>query len=225
VPVIDGNVYRVLSRLSGIRHPVNNSKAYSVFHKKAARLMDRTHPGEHNQAIMELGALVCLPTRPDCPQCPLSVACFALARGLTGELPVRDNKIAVKCRYFHYLIIEAGVYVYLNHRVEADIWKGLYDFPFIETTGPVDPEHFIPGEEWRKFFGNSAVAVTHISRPIKHRLTHRLITARFYHIRTDKAFSFRKDNYIRTDKNKLPDYPLPKLIENYLLEEGWIAER
>ena len=218
IPVIDANVYRVISRLSGIRYPVNNSRSYGLYLKHAAGFMDREHPGEHNQALMELGALICIPSKPYCTLCPLSGFCYAYARGLTDQLPVREKKTIVRNRYFHYFIISDGRYILLNKRVKEDIWKGLYDFPLAETAGPVDPVKIIRGDTWKKIFGENPVHVIRISRPVKHRLTHQLITARFYHIRTAGDVSFRKHGLVSTDKNNFNRYPLPRLIEKYLAD-------
>lgn len=218
VPVLDANAYRVISRLSGIRFPVNHSRSYILFRDQAAKIMDRQHPAEHNQAIMELGALVCVPSCPQCLSCPVSGDCYAFAHGLTDQLPVREKKISLRKRYFYYFIITEGRYVYLNHRGKADIWKGLYDFPMEESARPVDPEKITGRETWRKLFSDDPVKVSLISSPIKHRLTHQLITAVFFHIVREGNAPIRQEGLIRTDKNKVMQYPLPKLVENYLGE-------
>lgn len=218
VPVLDANVYRVLSRLKGISHPVNNHSAYSHYRDEAAAIINKECPGEHNQAIMELGALICISSRPDCIACPLAGSCVANASGLTGQLPVRVKNASVRNRYFHYFIITSERYIYLNHRNQADIWKGLYDFPMEETTVAVDPEKIIQGGLLGKLFGDCPVEVLRISQPVKHRLTHQLITARFYHIRTGKNALLPGDGLVRTDKKSLTRYPMPRLIEKYLAE-------
>ncbi|MDR1380160.1 MAG: A/G-specific adenine glycosylase [Tannerella sp.] len=139
-PVIDGNVYRVLGRLFGVATPVDTGKGKKEYRELAALLMPPGQARPHNQAIMEFGALQCVPQNPDCSRCPLSAGCLAHASGNPQQYPVKQNRTKSRNRYLHYFFITCGSHTYLHHRTEKDIWQGLYEFPLIETDAPANPE-------------------------------------------------------------------------------------
>jgi len=105
-PVVDGNVYRVLSRLFGIDTPIDSGKGVKQFARLAQDFLDLSQPGLHNQALMEFGALQCVPASPDCKSCPLSMDCRAFESGMVSSLPVKTQKVKVKERFFNYLVVE-----------------------------------------------------------------------------------------------------------------------
>ena len=105
VPVVDGNVLRVLARFYGIDEPVNTAKGKRIFEERAAGILDRANPGIHNQAVMELGALVCVPRNPRCNECPLEKECVARARGIIDLLPLKSDKKMQRNRYFNYIFL------------------------------------------------------------------------------------------------------------------------
>ena len=137
-PVIDGNVFRVLSRIFGIDQPINSPAGKKIFAEKASRLMsvavsEKISPGEYNQALMEFGALQCVPRQPDCLSCPLAKHCTAKAQGLQGDLPVKIQLLKKKDRYLNYLILEYSGKIWMKKREAGDVWQGLFDFFLLET--------------------------------------------------------------------------------------------
>ncbi|MCU0371008.1 MAG: A/G-specific adenine glycosylase, partial [Bacteroidales bacterium] len=136
-PVVDGNVLRVMARYAGIREPVNTTTAKKKVREILAGMIDPLKPGIFNQAVMELGAVICKPRQPLCGQCPVIQDCYAFRNKLTAELPVIKKVKDLSLRYFNYLVIlnRQGKYNYtwLKKRTGNDIWKNLYDFPLIET--------------------------------------------------------------------------------------------
>lgn len=212
--VVDGNVHRVLSRLFGIEEAPGNYRNSSRILQEAEKLLDREDPGTHNQAIMELGALVCTPAQPDCPSCPLQDLCHAHKNDRTAELPVRSRPVSRRIRYFHYLVISNGHGIWLGSRKSKDIWQGLYEFPLIETARAVSTESLIKTEAWSAFLGRPGIKPSKVSGPVKHVLSHQEILASFYQICMDRSFSL--SGFEKVGATELDRYPVPKLIGNYL---------
>ena len=136
--VVDGNVYRVLSRLFDLAEPIDATAGKRAFACLAQSQLDAAHPGRYNQAIMDFGAIQCTPASPRCEACPLSESCLALAAGTVADRPVKRGKTRVRDRWFNYLHVASGDRVLLHRREGRDIWQGLYEFPLIETDAPVD---------------------------------------------------------------------------------------
>ena len=139
-PVLDGNVYRVLSRLFNVELEINTSKSRKSFLKLAKTLMGEQPPGDFNQAVMEFGALHCTPKNPPCNSCVLNSQCKAMKNNAVNLRPVIKKKKAVKHRYFNYFFIHDGKHAIIKKRVEKDIWAGLYDFPLLESTKLLDKD-------------------------------------------------------------------------------------
>ena len=216
--VVDGNVYRILSRLYDIDTPINKTEGVALFAALAEDLLDRNHPGRHNQALMEFGALHCIPQHPDCPSCPLQASCLALARHTVGQRPVKEKKTAVRTRYFHYLVFITPKHeVMLRKREDNDIWKNLYDFPCIESDRPLTVEEIVQSETFQDFTEKQDFVIQRTSPSITHKLTHQTLIATFIEI---KIHTFRSliqtKKLLLTPENELGSFPVPKLIENYL---------
>lgn len=125
--VVDGNVYRVLSRWMGIDMPVDSVKGKNYFRELAEELLVKEDPALYNQAIMDFGALQCTPSSPSCMFCPLSDSCVALQKGWVDRLPVKQHKTKVSERFFTYLFIISGDFTFIHKRTGDDIWKNLYE--------------------------------------------------------------------------------------------------
>lgn len=212
--VVDGNVFRVLSRYLGISTPVNSVAAKKEFNDAAFLLMGKHSPHDFNQAIMEFGALQCKPANPSCGSCPLNGSCFAFAKNKVGLLPVKGKKIVIRKRYFNYLCIHHGESIELRKRTGKDIWKNLHDFPMIETGKRISTEKLLQMEEWKKHFSKNKVQLFSESKTIKHQLTHQTIFAKFFGIRVSSALSFNGSKSVK--KKNLNKFAVPRLIENYL---------
>lgn len=214
--VVDGNVYRVLSRLFDIDLPIDGTQAKKDFALLADELLDRREPGLHNQAIMELGALQCVPRHPDCGTCPLSGKCLAFAAGRerVEALPVKSPKTAVKPRYFNYFRIHCGGKILLSRREEKDIWQNLYEFPLIETPAPVEYAVLREGDPYRELFagGERVLGVTDMP---PHVLSHRVIHARFYEVEVS-ALTPKMERYLQVEERAVGDYAVSRLTDSYL---------
>ncbi len=184
--VVDGNVYRVLSRRFDLDVPVDSAPGRKLFAELAASLLDTTRPGLYNQAVMELGALQCVPRSPDCAACPLSDGCLAYARGTVAERPVKRPRRESVRRYFNYLHIRCGGRTLIVRRSGRDIWRGLYEFPLVETTEAVDFAALQRTERWRELFGDFSGfrLLDRVGMP-PHVLSHRVIHAVFYRLEAD----------------------------------------
>ena len=215
--VIDGNVLRFLSRFFGIEESIDQSKGKKIIEQLASQWMDRKHPGTYNQALMEFGALQCVPRNPDCRVCPLKTGCAAFARRMTNVLPVRSKSMAVRQRYFNYLVIlknekrKAGK-IWLRKRTDKDIWKNLYDFPLIESKGTLSEKKITSTPEWKKLFKRQTSPIMKAG-PFKHVLTHQVINATFYVIQYSQETSLP---FLEISIKSLEKYPMPRLIEKFV---------
>lgn len=200
--VVDGNVYRLLSRCFDIDIPIDSTAGKKYFQKLADSLLDPSNPGEHNQAIMELGALVCSPS-PDCSRCPLQNICLAKQHNTISQRPVKSRRAAVRDRYFHYFLFHDGSRTVLEKRIEKDIWQHLYQFPLLELpdakTRPI-----------QKLIETAAFS----SEEIVHLLSHQRIHAVFHHF--DTLPEVPESHWIVVKTEELQDYPLPRIIDRYL---------
>ena len=139
--VVDGNVYRVLSRVFGISTPINKGNGPKEFKNLAQQLIDKKQPGTFNQAIMEFGARHCVPRNPDCNCCIFNDSCVAFQKNEVEELPVKIKAKPVKKRYFNYLVVlSENENTILKQRIGKGIWHKLYEFPLVETSEEVDIE-------------------------------------------------------------------------------------
>ncbi|WP_042276924.1 A/G-specific adenine glycosylase [Nonlabens tegetincola] len=182
VPVVDGNVYRVLSRIFHINTPINTPAAVKEFTHLAAQLMDKEQPDIFNQAMMEFGALQCIPKNPNCASCVFKNDCVAYEKGLIDELPVKPRKTKVKNLFHNYLvIISPDQKTLLKQRDESGIWKGLYEFPLVETPGAAMVSKIKDSIEFKDLIGELRFRESvYNQQPIIHKLSHRKIHATFW---------------------------------------------
>ncbi|WP_442589773.1 A/G-specific adenine glycosylase [Pedobacter sp. AW31-3R] len=182
--VLDGNVFRVLSRYFGVELPINSTEGKKQFTALAKSLLYTDDPAQYNQAIMEFGALQCKPKSPNCQICPLQLDCYAKNMGLVNMLPVKLKKTKIRIRHINYFVCEDRDSVLVNQRTEDDIWQNLYDFPRLEMDLAVNIEdkNFIKLVKQR--FGAGVVVKPLVQ--MKHLLTHQIIYVQF----------FALDNYI-----------------------------
>ena len=215
--VVDGNVYRVIARLYDIDTPININEGQNLFARLADELLDRNHPGLHNQAMMEFGALQCTPKNPDCLHCPLQPHCLAFERQTVGQRPVKLQKTKVKTRYFNYLVMRLGESIYLHKRSDNDIWKNLYDFPCIESEMPMTVEAVVETQSFRQLVDGTDFTITRTSPMFTHKLTHRTIIAQFIEIKLEqKLLQIETKEVFLAAERELENYPIPRLIDLYL---------
>ncbi|MCW3083266.1 MAG: A/G-specific adenine glycosylase [Bacteroidetes bacterium] len=215
--VVDGNVYRVLARVFGIETPIDSTTGKKEFNALANELLDKKDPGTHNQAIMEFGAMMCKPVNPDCPVCPMKNHCYAFAKKVVAELPVKSKKTKVRNRYFNYIVLDHKGSTVINKREAKDIWTNLYDFPLLETEMELQEEEFLKSAGWKKLLGKNKFTIRSVSPYYKHILSHQKIFARFWEIETEAVLEkIIPANAIVIKQKDLEKYAVPRLIENYL---------
>jgi A/G-specific adenine glycosylase len=219
--VVDGNVNRVISRIYGVHDPINTSMGIKKIKKIAETILDPARAALHNQAIMEFGALQCTIRNPDCLSCPLKNECYAYKHLEVELLPVKINRPKVRHRYFHYLVIAYHYNIYIRKRGEKDIWQGLYDFPLIETDHAVDENELTVSPEWQQVFQHTPALIVNVSPDYRHQLTHQRIHARFFMVSVEKEPELSGEGLLLIDKKDIHRYPVPKLIENYLMAAGF----
>ena len=209
--VVDGNVYRVLSRYFGIHTSTNSSLGIKEFKALAQSLLDVTQPGNFNQAIMDFGALHCKPQNPLCESCPFADSCVAFEKKLTKVLPLKDKKIKVKKRYFNFLVIQTvNDKTILLERKGKGIWQGLYQFPLIETPQNISGEALISNEEFISLFPEKSSVLLFNKKEIVHKLSHQHLYTQFWIVRPKTAFE------ANIDWVDIENYPVPVLIANFL---------
>ncbi|HEY4324303.1 MAG TPA: A/G-specific adenine glycosylase [Mucilaginibacter sp.] len=207
--VVDGNVYRVLSRYFGIDEPINSTKGKKIFQSVASELLNKQWPGLHNQAMMEFGAMLCKPKNPACGICPVKTGCHAFLHNATTSLPVKLNKVKVRERFFNYFLMADGNTILVNKRDESDIWANMYDLPLIETKSLISPTELFNLPVVNEFFGTN-IRVQEISQVKKHILTHQRLYVRLV-ILDNKPIKL-KDNWFFTPAENLKKLAVPKII-------------
>ncbi|MBP5456705.1 MAG: A/G-specific adenine glycosylase [Paludibacteraceae bacterium] len=215
---VDGNAYRVLSRVFEMDTPIDSAKGKSEFFALAQELLDKKRSALFNQAMMDLGAVVCTPVAPECVHCPMQDVCLALAHGRVGELPVKSKKVATRDRYFYYFFIETGGYIYLHKRESDDIWKGLYELPLVETPCPMEADVLLDFAQ-NTLFGKNfpSPQVDKIHSAVTHVLSHLRIHATLIEARA--AFlGDASSEYIKVLKSDFDNYPISRLTEILLTQ-------
>lgn len=219
VAAVDGNVYRVLSRVFDVAIPIDGGAGKRFFAGLAAVQLDPVRPGDYNQAIMDFGALQCVPGRPDCQTCPLTEKCLGRASGRVLSLPVKAAKTAVKPRYFHYFRVRYRGNILLGRREGNDIWRGLYEFPLVETVGPVDREGLPADKRYGDLFAGTDAVVRGKTVMPPHVLSHRVIHACFYDVETERL-SPALARYRAVPEDELGErYAMPRLLTAFLEKE------
>jgi len=219
VPAIDGNVYRVLSRVYGIFASPETSAGKKEFYDLTMELIDLKMPDIFNQALLDFGALQCIPRSPECLACPFSNICYAFRNNMVSQLPVKGKKIITRDRFFNYIIIRYRDSTFIQRREVGDIWTSLYEFPLIETKSTVELAVLMKEKGWVELFGNNKVTVLHISVPIKHQLSHQTLYTKFIIVEVSKINRFMKSNYLKVYITNIQEYSVPKVIDNFLAAE------
>ena len=207
--VVDGNVFRVLARYFGISEPINSTRGKKVFQDIANDLLNKEHPGLHNQAMMEFGAMLCKPKSPDCEICPVRSGCYAYIHNAIAVLPQKLKKIKLRERYLNYIVVTTAGSILMNKRGEKDIWANMYDLPLFESTGRLSPEDVISMPWVKEYFGVDIKIINNY--PVKkHVLTHQHLHTQFIHIEVRSIKLEQKWFYI--DVNNLKNIAMPKII-------------
>lgn len=210
--VVDGNVYRGLSRIYGISTPINTGKGFKEFKALAQTLIDKKQPATFNQAIMEFGARLCKPKNPDCNICPFNDSCVALQKNIIGELPVKLKTLKVKKKYFNFIVmLSSDKKTILEKREGKGIWQNLYQFPLIETLKPItilEVEKELKGFSILK--NKTFNLAIYNDNEIIHKLSHQHLYTKFWIVTIDETFSQG------VSIEKIIDFPVPILIGNFI---------
>lgn len=210
-PVVDGNVYRVLSRYFGIDIPINSTEGIKYFKELAREVMDSENIRDYNQGIMEFGAIQCAPKNPYCLLCPLQESCVALQENKVDQLPVKLNKTKIRNRYFNYLVLlDDDGNTILEQRRGKGIWQNLYQFPLIES------ERMLQAKELRPLINkNTMVPETqslslYNNEPVVHKLSHQHLHTQFWILKTSDIL---KEG---TPWEEIGGFPVPVLIADFI---------
>ncbi|WP_338732585.1 A/G-specific adenine glycosylase [Mangrovimonas cancribranchiae] len=207
--VLDGNVYRVLSRYFGVDEPINTSKGFKVFKVLAQEQLDCNNPANYNQAIMDFGATQCTPKKVACKNCPLMEGCVAYRKDLVEALPIKLKVKKPKKKYYNFLVyLSADNKTLLEQRQGKGIWEGLYQFPLLETEKP------ITHADLKKQIANNQKQAFDLrlfnTKDIVHKLSHQHLYTKFWIIDVQEL----SENSILF--SELKSYPVPVLIEKFI---------
>ena len=213
--VVDGNVYRVLSRWMGIDTPIDSTQGKKLFAQAARELMDRHRPALYNQAIMDFGALQCTPSSPDCLACPLADSCVALAQGKVDALPVKQHKTKVTDRFFNYIYVRTGGYTFIRKRTGNDIWKNLYEPLLIETDTDLSENVEAFGQKLQDVLGKTPWSfLKPVKQGVRHVLSHRIIHTNFYELVLPEDFG-ALEGYQKVAEEDLHKFAVSNLVYQF----------
>ncbi|NKI31520.1 A/G-specific adenine glycosylase [Croceivirga thetidis] len=209
VPVVDGNVYRVLARYFGVDVPINSNQGIKLFKELAHKVMAKENIRDYNQGIMEFGAIQCSPKKPACLVCPLNESCKALEIGMVNKLPVKLKKTKIKVRHFNYLVVlDDFENTILEQRIGKGIWQNLYQFPLVESDNELTQKMLL------KSLPDFLHGVKEISlfneKPIVHKLSHQHLNTKFWIVNIQEI---GPDGISISDLKK---YPVPVLISDFI---------
>ncbi len=207
VAVVDGNVYRVLSRLFDIDTPIDSGTGKKAFRFLADEVLDKVNPDTFNQAIMEFGALHCTPQKPDCNNCVLNGTCLSRVNGTISQRPVKKKKNPSKQRFFVYKVFLEDDKTTIQKREGKDIWQGLYEFPL---------EEFDDAKKQMDYIQSCKGKTLYCSSEITHILSHQRIKTFFIYLKSEKKKEGLKQGVLSVPINELHCYPVSVLTENFL---------
>ncbi|MBP3228921.1 MAG: A/G-specific adenine glycosylase [Bacteroidaceae bacterium] len=220
--VVDGNVYRVLSRFFAIATPIDTPAGKREFKALADELLDPRHSAAHNQALMDFGATLCNPRSPHCADCPLQDACAARAEGQPEAYPVKSRRQQVTTRRFTYLYIRHAHSLLLHRRAAGDIWQGLYEPWLIEREQGVSADEIVRSVSDALGISADQIVLRHVANGIRHQLTHRLLIADAYIVTLSAPPVCLPTGYEWADLDSIVRYPLPRLVERLWQEANRI---
>ncbi len=217
-PAIDGNVCRVISRLFGIFEEINTTVGKRKITDISKEIIPKDDASTYNQAMMEMGALICLPKNPKCEECPVSIHCHAFQKNLQQELPRKKSKKPPKEIIMNYLVIlnnEKPTILMQKRTSSAGIWQNMYEFPLWITPKPISHEALLSSDFFQTIIPTKEFSAKASPVFIKHQLTHQTLMTYFWIIKTDittKAETYKTINH----EKELQQYPIPRLIELFM---------
>lgn len=213
--VLDGNVYRLISRVFGIYTPINTGKGKKEFEQIAHSLNDEKNCGIFNQAIMEFGAIHCTPKNPSCNNCIMDT-CYALENNAIDELPFKEKKLKIKVRFLNYIFIKDSFgYTLIKKRNGNDIWKGLYEFPMFESVDGEKSGEIIINIEKLGLIYNDVLIEEELN--LKHQLTHQKLYIKITRLSIDKIKELK--GFEKVKITELTTIAFPKPLNDYVETE------
>jgi A/G-specific adenine glycosylase len=230
--VVDGNVFRVLSRIFGIETPIDSTDGKKIFAKLAQDLLDFENPAQHNQAMMDFGATHCKPVAPLCDNCPFQSDCKAFLLQKTEKLPVKSKKLEKKTRYFYFFVFKNKENSLVRERTERDIWQQLFEFPLLETQMPIENwenlQHFLKENQLtEKWLDETAKMVADtgggaFSGEFRQQLTHQTIVARFVELNVADSLFLQLSTHFQTQPIRdLKKLAFPRIINTFFEGSIW----
>lgn len=211
--VVDGNVYRVLARVFGIKTPTDGPEGKKYFSTLAAALLDPKQPGTYNQAIMDFGATICKPAAPLCGECPFRKKCIAFLKNDPNGYPVKEKKITIRKRNFCFLVIEYRGRYAIRQRTGNDIWRGLFEFPSIESPAEMNEKKILQEVHRAKWIQPGTYTTGGFSNRYQQLLTHQQINARFLLLRLQKKSAVPGCQWVLPEE--LNNYAFPRLFREF----------
>lgn len=215
--VVDGNVFRVLSRYFGIDTAIDSNEGKKEFTRLADVLLDKKKPGIYNQALMDFGAVICKPQLPLCNECLLKKNCSAFNENKVNRLPVKEKSIVKKTRWFYYLIAGYKDQYYVRKRPAKDIWENLYEFILIENNQAIPVNELLVSKSFKAATGSCKTDVEAVSGIYKQQLTHQTIYGQFICIKLSRPL--KAGGFELVDKKEIEQLPFPKFINHYLQDK------
>jgi A/G-specific adenine glycosylase len=214
VPVVDGNVERVLSRYHGIDEGIDLLPTKKLIRRLAESHIPTEQPAWFNQSIMEFGALQCVPVAPNCANCPLADACQARSLNRVNEIPFKSKKTKVKPVFLHYLALTDGQNLVFHLRSNEGVWKHLHDFLLFESDHPWSADDLqLQVEQYGRLMTRS--------EPVKHLLSHRKMHIIFSWVKVAKLSNFKAPNWKHLKWHQWMEFPVPKPIHDFLNQTNW----
>ena len=215
VPVVDGNVFRILSRYFDINTDIAQASAKKEFTALAFELIPKDNPAIFNQAIMEFGALQCVPKNPNCSSCVFNESCAALQKNKVDQLPVKSKKLKVRNRYFNYVVAsDENKNTIIQKRTSKGIWHNLYEFPLLETEKEEDFD-FVSEQIQMEYFKENTISsiLETNNKSIVHKLSHQHLHIKFWNVKIKGTI----ENGI--DVETMKTFPFPIVIHNFIEKE------
>ncbi len=212
VPVVDGNVFRVLSRYFNIETDISLATAKKEFSELALELMPKNDPATFNQAIMEFGALQCVPKNPNCENCIFNSSCLALQKKKVQALPVKLKKTKISNRFFNYIVFEdENLNTLIQKRDQKGIWQNLYEFPLIETEREMDLDTVseLIANKYQSEYKITRISNLNLKGQL-HKLSHQHLNINFWEVKV------KGEILGGINRTKIKEFPFPKVIFDFI---------
>ncbi|MEO7532164.1 MAG: NUDIX domain-containing protein, partial [Sediminibacterium sp.] len=213
--VVDGNVFRVLSRFFCVEEAIDSTKGKNIFTDLATSVLSKKEAGLYNQAIMDFGATVCKPFAPSCSVCPLQKYCIAYSEGKVNQLPIKEKTLHRKHRWFYYFLFEFEGKMLVHLRTGKDIWQNLYEFYLLETDEQLKWNEATVNAWLREQIGIRKATIKKVSPVSVQQLTHQQIKGQFIRVQLQNIPAFLQ-KYQWEPVKGLRKLPFPKFITSYL---------